>query len=250
MKRYAAPCLALLLIGALSAGCSTYRDSEQAHGMLGAPVDVARVGLGYDYVDEVTTAIVVPNASGGTMLIPGARRENPAPYVEEAYELKLKARELAAQMLETQNNQALVGLVAIPASFASLDDFTESTQLGRYLSEAMIYEFNQRGFPVREYRLSGSIALREGTGELALTRKLPPLPAKQSWATLLVGTYQRDSAAIFVHARMIRATDGLVLRTAHLVLPLNGLVKRMTTNPPPPPPPPKPPFTAGSLRTK
>jgi len=46
---------------------------------------------------------------------------------------------------------------------------------------------------------------------------------------------------------MVRATDGLVLRTAHLVLPLNALVKRMTTNPPPPP---KPPFATGSLHIK
>ena len=221
-----------------------YRDPEQAHGMLGTPIDVAHTGMGYDRVDEVATGLIVPNASGGTMLIPGAARENPQPYIEEAYELKLKVRELAAQMLETQNNQALTGLVAIPTSFASLDDFTESTQLGRYLSETMIYEFNQRGFPVREYRLSGSIILQEGNGELALTRNLPPVPAKQSWATLLVGTYQRDTAAVFVHAKLIRASDGLVLRTAHLVLPLNRLMKRMTTNPP------KPPFTTGSLRVK
>jgi len=249
MKRYATPCLTLLVVCALSA-CSSYRDSQQAHGLLGAPVDIARSTMGYDHADEVGTGIVVPDGSGGTMLIPGAARKNPSPYVEEAYELKLKARELAAQMLETQNNQALTGLVAVPTAFASLDDFAESTQLGRYLSEAMIYEFNQRGFPVREYRLPGSISLMEGTGELTLTRSLPPAPATQSWAALLVGTYQRDSAAIFVHARMVRATDGMVLRTAHLVLPLNALVKRMTTNPPKPPEPRKPPFTTGSLRIK
>jgi hypothetical protein len=221
--------------------------------MLGAPVDVGHSDMGYDHADEVATGILVPNASGGTMLIPGIGRENPKPYLEEAFELKLKARELAAQMLETQNNQALVGLVAVPSSFANLDNLTESTQLGRYFGESMFYEFNQRGFPVREYRLSGSIVLQEGTGELALTRNLPPAPAKQGWAALLVGTYQRDKAAVFVHARLVRATDGLVLRTAHLVLPLNGLMTRMTTNPPkppPPPPPPKPPFTTGKVHIK
>jgi TolB-like protein len=218
--------------------------------MLGAPINYGRSDTGYDVADEVATGLLVPNASGGTMLIPGAERENPVPYIEEAFELKLKARELAAQMLETQNNQALVGLVAVPSSFANLDNLAESTQLGRYFGEAMYYEFNQRGFPVREYRLSGSIVMQDGTGELALTRNLPPAPAKQSWAALLVGTFQRDKAAVFINARLVRATDGMVLRTAQLVLPLNQLMTRMTTNPPKPAPPPKPPFAAGSLRIK
>lgn len=238
--------LPLICLSLALAGCTTYRDpSQQQPGMLGAPVTVERTSLGYDKVDDVGTGMLVPNASGGTMLIPGAKRNGPNPYYEEAVELKLKAREIAAQLLDTHNNSALTGLVAMPVSFVNLDDFNDSSPLGRYLAEAMFYEFNQREFPVREYRLTGSIALREGVGEVAISRSLPPIATNQSWAALLIGTYQRDPSAIFVNARLVRPADGLVLRTAQLVLPLNSLNTRMTT---PPPKPPKPLFDSGTLR--
>ena len=54
-----------------------------------------------------------------------------------------------------------------------------------------------------------------------------------------MGTYYRDVDAVFVNARMIRPSDGLVLRTAQLVLPMNVLVRRMSA---------RPPLPSGSLR--
>jgi hypothetical protein len=230
--------LTIALICALAA-CSSYRDPKQQPGMLGAPVAIDRSSAGYDRADAINAGIFVPNASGGMMLIPGKTREAPEAAAEEAVELKLRARELAAQLLETHGNQSLLGLVALPTSFLDLDDFTESSPFGRYLGEAMFYEFNQREFPVREYRLTGKIVTREGTGELALSRALPAIAANQSWAALLVGTYQRDAAGVFVNARLIRPADGMVLRTAQLVLPMNNLLRRMIAGPP---------LSSGSLR--
>lgn len=150
----------------------------------------------------------------------------PAGYVD-AVELKLKFRELADQMLATVPNDALKGFVAMPTSFVDENDTSKSSPLGRLIAESMYYEFNQRGFPTREYRLTGKINVIGGKNDLALAANQIVPTKGQKWAALLVGTYYVDKDATFVNARLVRASDGLVLRTAQLVLPNTPVVLRM-----------------------
>lgn len=148
-----------------------------------------------------------------------------------AMEVKLKCRELADQMLATVPNDAIQGFVAMPTSFVDQNNTSHSSVLGRLLGESLFYEFNQRGFPTREYRLSGNIAVRGGHGDLALATKLN-VGAKQQWGALLVGTYAVDKDVTFVNARLVRATDGLVLRTGQIILPNTPIVERMAKTDP------------------
>ena len=150
------------------------------------------------------------------------------PNFVAAQEIKLKVRELADQLLASLPNDALTGFVALPTSFVDQNDFNTSSPLGRYLAEGLIYEFNQRGFPVREYRTDGSITMREGMGETALARKGKIATAKGKGNALLIGTYHQDPDAIFVSARMVRASDGIVLRTGQIMLTPNAVTLRMT----------------------
>lgn len=161
-----------------------------------------------------------------------------SPQYMEAQELKLKVRELADQLLATLPNDCLTGLVALPTSFVNVNDFQQTSTFGRLVAESLIYEFNQRSFPVREYRLPGYIAMRPdhalgNQGDFALARQ-GMVNAQEKWAALLLGTYYRDKDAVFVNARLVRAADGMVLRSAQLILVNNALVNRLTTPPPAP----------------
>jgi hypothetical protein len=144
-----------------------------------------------------------------------------------AQEVKLKVRELADQLIASLPNDALVGFVALPTSFVNQNDFNSSSPLGRYLAEGLIYEFNQRGFPVREYRTDGSITMSEGMGEKALARKGKIATAKGKGNALLIGTYHQDPDVIFVNARLVRSSDGMVLRTGQIMLAANAVTLRM-----------------------
>lgn len=160
-----------------------------------------------------------------------------SPAYVEAQELKLKIRELADQMLATTPNSALDGLVAMPTSFVDLDNKARTSGLGNLFGESLIYEFNQRGFPVREYHLTGNIDVILGQGDFALLRKGLVSTANQKWAALIVGTYYRTKDAVFINARLVRANDGMVLRTGQLVLVNNALVASLSQPILPPPPP-------------
>lgn len=152
------------------------------------------------------------------------------PGYVDAVELKLKCRELADQMLATVPNDALKGFVAMPTSFVNENNTSTSSPLGRLMAESMYYEFNQRGFPTREYRLTGKINVIGGKDDLALAAN-EVVPTKgQKWAALLVGTYYVDKAATFVNVRLVRASDGLVLRTGQLVLENTPVILRMAGN--------------------
>ena len=163
----------------------------------------------------------------------------------DAVEVKLKCRELADQLLATMPNDALQGFVAMPTSFVDQNNTTRSSPLGRLIGESLFYEFNQRGFPTREYRLTGNIAVSGGRGDLALAKSQIVQTKDQKWAAMVVGTYTVDRAATFINARLVRASDGLVLRTAQLVLVNTPIISRLNkTDPAPPPLPPAPPIPA------
>ncbi len=169
-------------------------------------------------------------------LLPGCSKAPPSANdsgYTDAVELKLKFRELADQMLATVPNDALQGFVAMPTSFVDENSTSRSSPLGRLMGEAMFYEFNQRGFPAREYRLTGNIAVVGGRDDLALIENAV-IPVGQKWAALVVGTYYVDKDATFVNARLVRATDGLVMRTGQLVLVNTPIVARMGKTDPAP----------------
>ncbi len=143
----------------------------------------------------------------------------------DAQEFKLKVRELADQMLATTDNSTLTGLVAMPSSFVNLNNKSQTSTLGNLLGENLIYEFNQRGFPVREYRLTGNIDAVLGEGDFAMLRQ-GLVGTSGTWAAIIVGTYHYDQDAIFINARLVRASDGMVLRTGQLVLVNSDLMTR------------------------
>lgn len=169
-------------------------------------------------------------------LLPGCK-STPAPndpaYVD-AVEVKLKCRELADQMLATVPNDALQGFVAMPASFVDQNNTSRSSPLGRLMAESLFYEFNQRGFPTREYRLTGHISVEGGRDDLALAANQIVPTKGQKWAALVVGTYYVDKDATFVNARLVRASDGLVLRTGQLVLVNTPIIARLGKTDPAP----------------
>ena len=165
----------------------------------------------------------IPDLEGGFIWVPSPAKTR-APGYTDAQELRLKIRELASQLIANMD-PSLRGTVAIPTSFVNQEDFSQSSPLGRFIAEQFIYECNQRGFPVREYRMAPSVTVRED-GEFLLTRKSGSVSTQTRGAVFVVGTYLIDRQTVFVNARLVRG-DGMVLRTAQVLLPGTGVTRRM-----------------------
>lgn len=150
----------------------------------------------------------------------------PNPSHAGARELKLKVRELAAQLLSNEAFFPLGSVIALPTSFVNQDDFNQTSSFGRYIAEQMYYEFNQRGVPVREYRIGRELVLRND-GEFMLTRQSGNLVMNSQRAAVLVGTYYFDGGNVFVNARLINGVTGMVIRTAMTVFQQTPVTRAM-----------------------
>lgn len=176
---------------------------------------------------SVGAGVAVPNTDGSMTIVTGDTPTPPSEAYIDARELKLRIRELGEQLIAESTDPYLRSAVAMPTSFVSLNNFNVTSALGQLISEQLIYEFNQRGFPVKEYRLDASI-IQKSSGEFYLSREhLQRVAVNTPGTIVLVGTFQEDQQAIFINARLIRPSDGKVIRTGNLVLDANPLTKRL-----------------------
>lgn len=185
----------------------------------------ALAGCGASNKDFVTAGSGRPQTE--SMTIEGVDYNAPDADYADARELKLKVRELGEQLVADMQDCSLQGSVALPTSFVNLDDFNESSAFGRLIGEQLFFELNQRGYPVREYRMAGNIQPRAKAGEFVLSRELGKLSTKSGNAVVIAGTYARGNNAVFVNARLLRPSDGRVLRTANMVIESNPTIERM-----------------------
>lgn len=175
-----------------------------------------------DFVDGAAT-----RAQTSPRTIEGVDYKAPDPDYVDARELKLKVRELGEQLVADMRDCSLQGSVALPVSFVNLDNFDETSAFGRLIAEQLFHELNQRGYPVREYRMSGNIRPRAKAGEFALSRELGAVSAGAGNAVVIAGTYAQANNAVFVNARLVRPGNGRVIRTANLVIESNPTIRRM-----------------------
>ncbi|WP_290924610.1 FlgO family outer membrane protein [Halodesulfovibrio sp.] len=169
--------------------------------------------------------VMLPDGTGGMLWRQGSMQPD-VPAVDNAREVKLKVRELADQLLTDLDWEAFKSASILPVTFVEQDNFERSSAFGRYIAEALIYEFNQRNVPVKEYRIGNEIKGRRGEGEFMLTRNHRTY-VKNRRSLAVVGTYYQVKGSVFVNARMVRVSDNSVLRTAQLVFQQTDVVRRM-----------------------
>lgn len=193
-------------------------------------VDMGTVNMGGVRRDvygdsNLTAGVFVPDGGGGYVWV-GSGFTIPVPSAElaGAREMRLKVREMAAQLFEA----GVQGVgVTMPASFVNQDNFQQSSAFGRYIAEQLFYELNQLGVPVREYRTMPRIMTRPEEGEFVLTRTMEEAAPIAVGGLALTGTYYYDKHTVFVNARLFRPLDGMVLRTANLVFAQTPVTRAM-----------------------
>lgn len=221
--------LPFLLTLSFAAGCAKKDPAAIANGTAVRGKDGPDVLLDGKSRDSLQGAsessTVLHDGEGNVVLIPGKPLTALNPDYADARELKLKIRELAEQLVANMEDCSLRGTVALPISFVNLNNLGQSSALGRLIGEQLFFELNQRGYPVREYRIPGNIRMKERSGEFYISRNMKSLYPKGS--VIIVGTYSSTRDAVFINARLVRPSDGRVLRTANLVIERNPTVTEL-----------------------
>lgn len=214
-----------------AAGAGAFGPMDPGAGVKAKSADTVSVnGQSYGLHDQgrVQAGTVLPDGGGDYVWV-GSDQPMTMPSPEHAAgrEVRLKIREMAAQLFERMGTDGLQGGVAMPASFVNQDNFERSSSFGRYMAEQLFYELNQLGVPVREYRTLPRIMTRPQDGEFALTRSMEEQAPVPTAGLVLTGTYYFDKHNVFVNARLYRPLDGMVLRTANLVFAQTPVTRTM-----------------------
>jgi TolB-like protein len=115
----------------------------------------------------------------------------------------------------------------LAATFVDINNLEMSSGLGRVIGEQLGSKFAQQGFTVVEIKMRNNIFVKEGLGEFALSRSIKEISQSHNAAAVIAGTYAVARQSVFVQARLIRATDNLILASYDYVLPLGPDAKAL-----------------------
>lgn len=180
---------------------------------------------------------VVLTALAGALVLAGCA-SNTAPvrveptYQEAASNPFLAAnRDAVAKLVEGFDQSALAGGPVLVATVVNVNDLSRSAPLGRTLSEQYASHMAASGFNVREIKLRGDVFVREGTGELLLSREVKDIARSQNASMVLVGTFSPAANFTFVSLKLVRTEDSRIVRGYDYALPNDRDVQRLLAVP-------------------
>lgn len=115
----------------------------------------------------------------------------------------------------------------IATSFADIDNLGQSSTFGRVLGEQFSSALTRAGLPLVEVKMRGSLFIKEGTGELMLSRQLHSVLQAHDAQAVLVGTYAVGGTHVYVTVRLVRTADNRVLAAEDFTLPINRDIRGM-----------------------
>ena len=117
------------------------------------------------------------------------------------------------------------------ATVVNVNDLSCVVSLGRTLSEQYAMSMAAGGFNVKEIKLRGDVFVREGAGELLLSREIKDIARNHNASLVLVGTYSAAANYTYVSLKLVRTEDSRIIRGHDYALPNDRDVQRLLAVP-------------------
>ena len=141
------------------------------------------------------------------------------------------SREAIAQLSAGIDMTALGAGPVLVATVVNVNDMARSAPLGRTLSEQYASHMAALGFNVKELKLRGDVFVKEGTGELLLSREIKDIARNHNASMVLVGTYSGAANFTYVSLKLVRTEDSRIVRGHDYALPNDRDVQRLLAVP-------------------
>ena len=175
-------------------------------------------------------------ALAAAALLAGCANNGPVrtePTYKEAAESQFVAnsRDAVAKLTAGFDVSATGTGPVLVATVVNVNDLSRSAPLGRTLSEQYASHMAATGFNVKEVKLRGELFVREGTGELLLSRELKDIARNHNASMVVVGTYSAAANYTYVSLKLVRTEDSRILRGYDYALPNDRDVLRLLAVP-------------------
>lgn len=106
------------------------------------------------------------------------------------------------------------------ATLVDIDSLNQSSRFGRLISEQIATRLTQQGFNVVEMKLRDNVYIREGAGELFLSRDVRNLSKSYQAQVVVVGNYAVAAEYVYLTLKVVMAADNRVISAVNYVLPI------------------------------
>lgn len=110
----------------------------------------------------------------------------------------------------------------LTATVVNIDSMNQSSRFGRLLSEQIATRLTQRGYNVVEMKLRNNVYIREGAGELLLSRDVREISRNYNAQVVVVGNYAIAAGYVYLTLKAVTATDNRVIAAVNYLLPLTA----------------------------
>jgi TolB-like protein len=115
----------------------------------------------------------------------------------------------------------------IVATLVSIDELTESSRLGRTISEQIGSRLTHSGFQVIELKLRNNIFVKQTEGELLLSREISEIMKNHKAQAVVVGTYSTANNLVYVNLKMVSNFDNVIVAAHDYILPIDRNVSSL-----------------------
>lgn len=151
------------------------------------------------------------------------------PTYEEAANNQLIQTDYGAadKLLGTLNSPLDKGVPIVVATVVNIDNLTNSSRLGRLISEHIATRLSQQGYAVIELKIRGNIFILQKEGELLLSREVKDITRSHNAQAVVVGTYARAAGIVYITLKIVGVEDNVVKASHNYVLPLNANIRAL-----------------------
>ena len=137
------------------------------------------------------------------------------------------SRDAVTKLTTGFDMNSLGGGPVLVATVVNVNDLSRAAPLGRTLSEQYATSMAASGFNVKEIKLRGDVFVREGAGELLLSREIKDIARSHNASLVLVGTYSAAANFTYVSLKLVRTEDSRIIRGHDYALPNDRDVRRL-----------------------
>ena len=141
------------------------------------------------------------------------------------------SRDAVTKLVGGFDLNALGGGPVLVATVVNVNDLSRAAPLGRTLSEQYASQMAASGFNVKELKLRGEVFVREGAGEMLLSREIKDIARNHNASMVVVGTYSAAANYTYVSLKLVRTEDSRIVTGYDYALPNDRDVQRLLAVP-------------------
>lgn len=172
-------------------------------------------------------ALFLPILLSGLFGCTTTPREPEAVSVEEYIARTYAAVDHLLAQVDRRQGSLVASDPIIVATVVNIDELTESSRLGRSISEQVAARLTQRGHKVIELKLRGNLFVQRSQGELLLSRELKDISLSHRAQAVVVGTYSSAKQFIHVNLKLVSGDTQHALAATDYGLPLDANTRAM-----------------------